>query len=488
MSKLSVMRENVVAIQERSRLGARSARRLRPPATRTPSLPAQAPPRPRQCCDLSGTAGGESPQGDLALVARGLNRWAAAAASVRRSVHLQVVRFALPLLLISVPASAHDRSTSYSSWDIRGRSAQVTVHIAQLELSRFPWMSSAGADLDRMLGAYFAEQLQLFAGAAPCVVTDAPRALDAPDGRAVYEWRLACPDGAPLQIRSTLMLDVAPSHLHFARVARDGSPVVERVLSDGEQWWSLEPTGSATGGAALGTSLVDYVILGVRHIWTGYDHLAFLLALLLIGGSVAEVARIVTGFTVAHSITLAIAVLGYARPEAGSVEALIGLSIALVAAENIWLLNQRRRGLPLLIAGAFVMLALAGLDGYGRVPALTLAGLAVFAACYFELLGVVSRPALLRWAIAFVFGLVHGFGFAAVLSEAHLPVERLAHALFGFNVGVELGQLAIVSVVWPLLHLAGRPGHDPLRTAAVEIGSAAVCGLGLFWFVTRAYG
>jgi hypothetical protein len=127
-------------------------------------------------------------------------------------------------------------------------------------------------------------------------------------------------------------------------------------------------------------------------------------------------------------------------------------------------------------------------EGYGRVPGLTLAGLAIFAACYFELLGAASRPALLRWAIAFVFGLVHGFAFAAVLSEAHLPADRLARALLGFNVGVELGQLVIVTLAWPLLHLATRSDRGRLRAAVIEVGSAAVCGLGLFWFVTRAYG
>ena len=93
-------------------------------------------------------------------------------------------------------------------------------------------------------------------------------------------------------------------------------------------------SGSTVGA---GTSLGEYIALGIEHILTGYDHLAFLLALLLIGSSLGEVAKVVTGFTVAHSITLGLTILGYVRPEARSVEALIGLSIALVAAENVWL-------------------------------------------------------------------------------------------------------------------------------------------------------
>jgi len=409
--------------------------------------------------------------------------------AARSTLHASRFTFLLLPLLLCAPVCAHQRSVSYSSWEIRGRDARVTVRVTLLELSRFPWALDTVADRDRILARYLTEALQMNVHDAPCIVSDGPRALESASGSAGYEWRLRCPDGEPMKISTTLLLDVAPSHLHFARVTRDGSAPLERVLSNAERTWSLSVPGSADTGQHLGTSLGEYLVLGVGHIWTGYDHLAFLLALLLIGGSVGEVARVVTGFTVAHSITLALAALGYLRPETESIEALIGLSIALVAAENIWLLNGRRGRLPLIIAGGLASLALLRLvEGYGRVPGLTLAGLAIFAACYFELLGAASRPALLRWAIAFVFGLVHGFAFAAVLSEAHLPADRLARALLGFNVGVELGQLVIVTLAWPLLHLATRSDRGRLRAAVIEVGSAAVCGLGLFWFVTRAYG
>jgi hypothetical protein len=100
----------------------------------------------------------------------------------------------------------------------------------------------------------------------------------------------------------------------------------------------------------------------------------------------------------------------------------------------------------------------------------------------------VSRPARLRAAVAFVFGLVHGFGFAGVLAEMELPTARLAPALFGFNVGVEIGQLAAVALAWPALVWISRASPQRWAPRVVEGGSAAVCGLGLFWFVTRAFG
>jgi len=394
---------------------------------------------------------------------------------------------ALVALVLSVPSAtvwAHDRSMSYSTWEIRGRAADVTVRLSELDVSRFPWATSD--ELERVLPAYLTEHVQLMAGDTACGVTDGPRALDAPPGRVIYEWRLSCPTAGALRIECSLLFDVAPSHLHFARARLDGSRMMDRVLSDGERAWPLTVASATTRPEPSGTSLAGYLALGMGHIWTGYDHMAFLLALLLIGTSWLEVAEVVTGFTVGHSITLAVAVLGYVRPERAPIEALIGLSIALVAAENVWLISGRGRALPWIVGGVLVCLALMAEHGHGRVPSLTLAGLALFSLCYLGLVERVARPAVLRWAVAFIFGLIHGFGFAAVLVEANLSTERLLRGLFGFNLGVEIGQLAVVAVIWPLLRWVSNRAR--FRDVVVEVGSAAVFALGVFWFVTRAYG
>jgi hypothetical protein len=377
----------------------------------------------------------------------------------------------LGLVLFASPAAAHDRTTSYSHWDIRGRQAHVTLGLAALDVSRFPWATSA--DAVSKLGSYLVEHLRLFAGAEPCSVTDAPRPLAAPAGRVSYEWAVSCPSDGALVLRSELFAAVAPTHLHFAGVSRDGAALPERVLS------AASPT-SSLAGPDTGTSLAGYVLLGVEHILTGWDHLAFLVALLLIARSAREVAAIVTGFTVAHSITLALAVLGWVRPERAAVEAVIGLSIALVAAENVWRTSGPSATGAMIVAAG---LATVAATGVGRVPGLTLVGMALFVPCYLGLAQRVSRPTTLRWTVAFLFGLVHGFGFASVLSDARLAPDRLVHALLGFNGGVELGQLAVVTVAWPLLRFA-----IARRPVLIEIGSAAVAGLGAFWFVTRAFG
>jgi hypothetical protein len=388
-------------------------------------------------------------------------------------------------LLAAAPVDAHNRSTSWSSWEVEGREARVRFRITQLELTRLPWGIVSAPRLAPELGRYLSEGLRLEAGGEPCAVVDGPRALAAPRDRALLEWRVACPEAGALAITSRLMREVAPSHLHFARLRAEDGGIKERVLTGASPEWVLP--GQAEAEASHGSGILDYLALGVEHIATGYDHLVFLLGLLLLAGAVREVVTIVTGFTVAHSITLALAALGSVRPDAAAVEALIGLSIALVAAENAWLLSGRWRGLPVLVTGVLGGAGVLAALGIGAVPAVTCLGLALFAGCYFALLERVERPTRLRFAIAFCFGLVHGFGFAGVLAEIALPQGRLLPALLGFNLGVEVGQLVIVAVVWPLLWgLTRVRAGEPYRRF-VEVGTAMVCGLGVYWWVERAF-
>jgi HupE / UreJ protein len=377
----------------------------------------------------------------------------------------------LAAALAASPTHAHERSVSYSTWTLDGDGALVTVRLTALEATRLPWPPG---DVER-LGAYWSARLRLLAGDALCLPAGPPRPLAAVPGDLAVEWRVACPQPGPRRITSDAFLDVAPSHLHFARVRRPDGRTDELVLSD--------TTRTAALDAPAAPSLPDALRLGLEHILSGWDHLAFVLALLLLGGSFADTVRVVTGFTVAHSLTLALAVLGWVRPDQAPVEALIGLSIALVGAENCWLAGRRDPALPWILAGALVLLAAAATAGVGRIPALALAGLAVFTGCHMTRLGRAARPARLRWHAAFAFGLLHGFGFASVLVDAGLPTGALARLLVGFNLGVEVGQLAVVAAALPVVSVARA-----WRPALLELGSAVVAGLGVFWFVTRAFG
>jgi energy-converting hydrogenase Eha subunit E len=179
-------------------------------------------------------------------------------------------------------------------------------------------------------------------------------------------------------------------------------------------------------------NLRRWVKLGVEHIFLGYDHICFLLALIVVS-RFRELVKIVTSFTVAHSLTLILAALGVARLPSRLVECAIALTIVYVAAENLWR---------------------AGSLGH-------------------------------RWLLTFGFGLIHGFGFAGVLAELGLPAAGRVRCLLAFNVGVELGQLAIVAALFPFIVLLGRCRYGP---RAIGVISAAIGLFGLGWFVERASG
>ena len=352
---------------------------------------------------------------------------------------------ALMGLLSVTAASAHERSVSYSAWTIDGRQAHVVVRLTRLETTHLPWWSETGAE--RRLASYLQNRLRLVADTTACAPTGTPQPVATADEWVAFEWTVTCSAEGSLHVESSLLLDVTPSHLHLTRVTWPGRATTELALTNGTPSPTLvEPTSAAHTGTSVG----GYIALGIEHILTGYDHLAFLFALLLLGETFGAVAQIVTGFTVGHSLTLALAAIGLANANATAIEALIGLSIALVAIENVWVVGGRPRMVPRVVVGLLALLAIGALRGVGAVPAVTLAGLALFVACYFALLVRVTRPERLRWAVALLFGLVHGFGFAGVLLEAELPPDRLLAALFGFNAGVELGQVGLVALVWPL--------------------------------------
>lgn len=409
-------------------------------------------------------------------------------------VQLAAAAALLSALAAALPAAAHQRSQSYSTWHVDGEAVRAIWSVTAFEATRLPAESVSQDALGRALADHLADTVSLRRGGAPCSASAPPRVLRARPGHLRVELAFGCPGAGPLELTSHAFLELAPSHLHFARVVpaegSTGEPAVERVFDAARPTQPLQDGAARREGTGSGAGFSRYVALGTEHILIGYDHLAFLLSLILLGGGLRELVGVVTGFTLGHSVTLSLAALGWVQVDGSLVEALIGFSIALVAAENLAV----RGGVHVALArGAAVVLALlAGLAAAGWPPGsppwVTLAGLALFSACYLRLAATPGASRRFRPAITLLFGLVHGFGFASVLAEIGLPKERLLAGLFGFNLGVELGQLAVVLAIAALGGLARALVAAAPRGLAVDALSAALCALGLFWFAIRAYG
>lgn len=390
------------------------------------------------------------------------------------------------------PATAHTRSQSHSLTRIEGGEVRISFSASAREVTRVAPPGTAVDDLAEALLAHIEPRIAVRAGGEACALEGA-RPLASQRGFARAELRFRCDRerarSHPIELSIEAFFEAAPSHVHFARIRTGDGPGTERLYTDRDRVHEIWTPGPDARGGDLspGATLAAYVELGIEHILAGLDHIAFLATLLLLGGRIGRITWIVTGFTLGHSLTLSLAALGVVRPDATEVEAMIGFTIALVAAENVAVDSGSRRPIAAFGAGALVALAIASAVSGAGPPVAMLGGLALFTACHLLLADTREAALRLRPSLSVLFGLVHGFGFAGVLAEVGLPQARLVPALFGFNVGVEIGQLAIVVALALAARGVARARSGADWRPAADLASAVLCGLGVYWFIARAY-
>lgn len=356
--------------------------------------------------------------------------------------------------LPAAPAQAHKPSDSYLSITVADEAIEGRWDIALRDLDFALGLDADGDGALRWgevrarhaaIAAYALARLAVLADGAPCALAVGAQLIDEhTDGAySVLPLTITCPARpATLEVRYTLFADLDPQHRGLLNLQAAGATQVA-VLGPHAPRQRFE-----LRAPNRWRQFVDYAREGVWHIWIGFDHILFLLALLLpavlvwrarqwqaaagFGPAFWDVFRIVTSFTLAHSITLTLATLGLVTLPSRAVESAIALSVVLAALNNLRPLAQRG-----------------------------------------------------RWVVAFAFGLIHGFGFASVLVDLGLPRDALALALVGFNLGVEAGQLAIVAVFLPLAYALRRTVF--YRRWMMFGGSLAVAALAAAWFVERAF-
>ncbi|MEO5987784.1 MAG: HupE/UreJ family protein [Candidatus Eisenbacteria bacterium] len=342
----------------------------------------------------------------------------------------------LAALLVTTRADSHSQPFSWIDLvaapdSLRG---EVTAHIVDLahELGvADPEVLASGAGIrahETELRTVFAKRLDLRGDGTRLAVAFG-RMTPVPEKHAVrVSVALARPKASTLEVHGPLFT-WEDTHETYVNLRVNGRLEVQDLLDQGhlEARWE---TGARRDPAQV---VFRFIREGIHHIFIGPDHILFILGLLLLGGSLQQLARIVTAFTLAHSVTLALATLGWVQPSARVIEPLIALSIVVVGIENLRAEGGRRD---------------------------------------------------LRAPLAFAFGFVHGFGFASVLRELSLPTDALGIALVSFNIGVELAQMSIVLTVAPLLARLRiwRPAAGPW---VLRVGSLGVIAAGGFWLVQR---
>ena len=351
-------------------------------------------------------------------------------------------------LLLTLPNSAHGHDPGLSTAVVRltqnnieitlGFSIVDTAEIVEIDKDRDAHISKeeladATLELEKMGTSALDVKLDGHS-IAPASV----KCTFDPSDNASVTITFKAPQYSKLELRSKWLALLQPGHRQFLSIqGPNGNALAERLLSANSDSVTIQmdPADSKPAAVVRNNSFADFLVMGVKHIWTGYDHLLFLFGLLIVTRNFASSFKIITCFTIAHSITLAVATLSLVQFSSRIVEPLIAASIVYVGIENL----------------------LRGDDPKGR------------------------------WLLTFAFGLIHGFGFASVLRELGVGTNGsgIAVPLVSFNLGVELGQIAIAALVLPVIwKLRAKP---IFINRWVPACSALVALLGGYWFVQRVW-
>jgi len=395
-----------------------------------------------------------------------------------------LVLLSLAFAALGSAAQAHTKSETHSIWRISGSTVHVTWSVPEIEAKRLAGPGGAPPS-DARVGAYLVGHAKVLNDGKPCPRAGPVRPTAASSGFRRFEFSFQCPTAKDMKLHSDVFFDLVPSHVTFAQVVSENGDFIEQLFD--REHRTLDAAGAGGGGKLQNASFFQYVGMGMTHIFTGIDHMAFILGFIILARKLRDLLFVVTGFTIGHSLTLALAVTGIVRPHPEYIDALIGLTIALVGAENIATASKRPAIVGLSIIGLLGLMALGKVIGFGGLPALLLLGAAIFTANYLMVSGHLVDAARVRLVVTLMFGLIHGFGFAANLLDERLPKGRLAELILGFNIGVELGQLTVVFVVLGLVALLARIRLSLPRPLVIDTVSAGLVGFGLFLFVTRGY-
>jgi hypothetical protein len=394
-------------------------------------------------------------------------------------VSLRSFLLILALISLNIDLEAHQRSESFSKWssveseDSVNISATFTIKLSVLS-KIFPdnyanWES-------RVINTV----LKGFVLPNSCVLADKVESFVSPQNSTMnISWSYRC-DEILKEIINNTFFDEDQSHSHIARFSNNQTEFPEVLFTSSARSASFETKNQENLEI---TSFKDYFFLGLNHISSGFDHLAFLLGLILLNRKIKDLLIAVTGFTLGHSLTLALGVLGVVTPLSVWVEAVIGFSIALIALEAI---AKETKQFSLYIFGLclfWIILFLFTLINNLNLSIVGLIGLALFSISYLTL--VTFQKTNLSFFITCLFGLVHGFGFGGYLSEVGFAEDRLLNALLGFNVGVEVGQLAILSIIIGVIFIIESIKFNYIIFLRPLLACLLV-SLGIFWFLERS--
>ena len=406
---------------------------------------------------------------------------------------IRYINIAFYLFFFSINFSnAHYFSESYSKWVISEDYIEGTFNILELESTRVlqlpefqKYLYQDGLTESEVFLKYLDPRIKVSENNVPCKKINVALKKSSKQGSLNIVFNFKCDTTNSVKIINNGIFDIVQSHVHIARIYHGDSILLEKALFYNNQVIDLSNEKKTTRESSFFSSLFSFLVSGIQHILNGFDHLLFIAGLILLISGIQKLAFVITGFTIGHSITLGLSVLGIFTPNSIMIESLIGYSILFIGIEYFLLKTKLYREIILFLILLFFSITLIDLLYNELNHIFILLGLSLLTLGYFGLHKKISNNSLGLLAITIFFGLIHGFGFGSFLVKSEFSLDSLIPALLGFNIGVEIGQLIFVSIILLIFYLNKYLRINTINEYIKNIIFFFLCSFGLFWFIQR---
>ena len=393
------------------------------------------------------------------------------------------------LFFLLSPLNAHYFSESFSKWNVVDNKVEANFSLLTLESTRIfqvenyqKIMFEENLSETDVFKIYLSQHLKVTSEGKNCSLVDEIKELNSQEGSLNLSLNFECPSNKEIKIINNALFNLVQSHIHIARIYIDNNLYTEKALFFNDQSIDLN---EEKENNSFSNSFYKFFSLGLDHILSGYDHLLFILGLLLLVTNLKRLLLVITGFTIGHSLTLSLSVINIIQVKSSLVEALIGYTIMFVGLEYLYKENNDHRVSLIFITTLSLLLLIFGNLINPNFPYFLILGILLFSLGYFYLLKNLNSENNLLSIITIIFGLIHGFGFGGFLLGSKISSENIFSGLLGFNLGVEVGQIIFVLLILLIYKLLSTLKITKIIDVMKNLSFFVVVLFGFFFFIQR---
>ena len=393
------------------------------------------------------------------------------------------------LFFLLSPLNAHYFSESFSKWNVVDNKVEANFSLLTLESTRIfqvenyqKIMFEENLSETDVFKIYLSQHLKVTSEGKSCSLVDEIKELNSQEGSLNLSLKFECPSNKEIKIINNALFNLVQSHIHIARIYIDNNLYTEKALFFNDQSIDLN---EEKENNSFSNSFYKFFSLGLDHILSGYDHLLFILGLLLLVTNLKRLLLVITGFTIGHSLTLSLSVINIIQVKSSLVEALIGYTIMFVGLEYLYKENNDHRVSMIFITTLSLLLLIFGNLINPNFPYFLILGILLFSLGYFYLLKNLNSENNLLSIITIIFGLIHGFGFGGFLLGSKISSENIFSGLLGFNLGVEVGQIIFVLLILLIYKSLMTLKITKIIEVMKNLSFFAVVFFGFFFFIQR---